>query len=126
MSRFINIAFPFSDSANGFFLKMNQDSAGAIKSDLMHLILTKRGERYYNGDFGTNLLAYIFEPNDQISLDQVKSEIITQVSKYMPKLKVTDITISQSESNDHVAIVTINYTITDDVFTQNDQVVITI
>ena len=62
--KFINIRFPFFDSAKGFFLDLNKTDENAIKSDLMHLILTNKGERLYNPEFGTNLRRFIFEPND--------------------------------------------------------------
>ena len=62
--KFINIAFPFKESRRGDFVKLNSSDKQAIKADLMHLILTRRGERLYLPDFGTDLLKYIFEMND--------------------------------------------------------------
>jgi hypothetical protein len=32
-------------------LDLNSDNASAIKADLMHLILTRKGQRLYNPDF---------------------------------------------------------------------------
>ena len=64
--KFINIAFPFQESKRGFFVELNNSDKHAIKSDLMHLILTRKGERLYMPEFGTDLLKFIFEPNDNI------------------------------------------------------------
>jgi phage baseplate assembly protein W len=122
--RFININYPFKDSAKGFFLDLNSDNASAIKADLMHLILTRKGQRLYNPDFGTDLLRYIFEPEDDVSLMQVKEEINNVVKKYLPKLQINEIMVDQSTESEYAAVVRIDYTITDDVFDTKDFVVI--
>lgn len=60
-TRYINIDFPFKNSPKGFFLNLNDNDQRAIKADLMHLLLTRKGQRLYNPNFGTDLLRYIFE-----------------------------------------------------------------
>jgi len=77
--KYININYPFKNSPKGFFLDLNSDDNAAIKADLMHLILTRKGQRLYNPDFGTDLLKFIFEPEDGMALSQIKEEIITVV-----------------------------------------------
>ena len=125
-SRYININYPFKDSGQGFFLDLNSDSNSAIKADLMHLILTRKGQRLYNPDFGTNLLKFIFEPEDMMTLSGIQDEIKTVVSQYLPKLQVTNISVTQSSDSDYAAVVRIDYTVTDDVFTYTDFVIINI
>jgi len=126
MTGYININFPFRDSNKGFFLDLTSDDASAIKADLMHLILTKKGERFYLPEFGTNLLRYIFEPEDGLTLGMIEDEIKTSVSKYLPKLQITNIAVTQSTDNNHAADVRIDYNVTDDVFTSSDFVIISI
>ena len=126
MSKFININYPFKDSDRGFFLDLTSTDADAIKSDLLHLILTRKGERFYNPQFGTDLLKFIFEPNDTLTLNQIKEEITSVVKKYLPKLKIKDIVVIQSEESEYAAVVTIDYEITDDVFTVSDSLTINI
>jgi phage baseplate assembly protein W len=126
MTKFININYPFKDSSKGFFLDLNSDDAAAIKADLMHLILTRKGERLYNPDFGTDLLRFIFEPQDGLTLMDIKTEITTVVKRYLPKLQINEISVVQSPDSEHAAVVTIKYTITDDVFTTSDLVIINI
>lgn len=124
--KYININYPFKNSAKGFFLDLNSNDNNAIKADLLHLILTRKGQRLYLPDFGTNLLQFIFEPEDSFTLSQLKGEITTVVKKYLPKLQITDISVIQSPDSEYAAVVTINYTITDDVFTTQDFVIINI
>jgi len=123
---YININFPFKDSAKGFFLDLNKNDSDAIKADLMHLILTRKGERLYLPDFGTNLMKFIFQPNDGVTQTEIKEEISQTVSKYLPNLQVTAVNVDQSSISEYAATVKIDYTITDDVFTSTDFIIINI
>jgi phage baseplate assembly protein W len=125
-SRYININYPFKNSNEGFFLDLNSEQNPAIKADLMHLILTRKGQRLYNPDFGTDLLKYIFEPEDGLTFSSIQDEIKTVVKKYLPKLQINQILIDQSTESEHAAVVRIDYTITDDVFNETDFVIINI
>ena len=68
--KFINIEFPFQDDNKGKFLSMNNVSEKGIKSDLIHLLLTNKGERLYLPDFGANLRQYLFQ---QVTEDSIVS-----------------------------------------------------
>jgi phage baseplate assembly protein W len=122
----INIQYPFKDSKRGFFLELNDNDNDAIKSDLLHLILTRKGERFYNPEFGTDLLRFIFEPEDGITLSHIKEEITNVIKRYLPKLDITNISVDQSDENYHAAVVRIDYNITDNVFTTSDFVIINV
>lgn len=124
--RFININYPFKNSPKGFFLDLNSDNQHAIKADLMHLILTRKGQRLYNPDFGTDLLRFIFEPEDGLTLGQIKEEITNVVKKYLPNLNIKEISVTESTESEYAAVLRIDYTITDDVFTSTDFVIINI
>lgn len=124
--KYININYPFKDSHKGFFLDLNSDDNAAIKADLLHLILTRKGQRLYKPDFGTDLLRFIFEPDDSLTLAQVQEEIKLEVRKYLPKLQMNKITVEQSTESEYAAVVRFDYTITDDVFTTSDFVIIKI
>lgn len=109
---YINIQFPFQDDPDGKFLKMNTEAKQAIKSDLIHLLLTNRGERLYLPDFGANLRQYLFEPNDQASANAIKNEINEAIKKFIPNLNVTELTVTQSQDNIHAVVVRIDYIVT--------------
>jgi phage baseplate assembly protein W len=122
--KYINIAYPFMDSPKGFFLDLTSTDSKAIKSDLMHLILTRKGERLYNPEFGSDLLKFIFEPNDGRTLSEIKLDIQNTVKRYIPNLNVDDVSVEQSEESEYSVSVRIDYTITDDVFKEVDFVII--
>jgi len=124
--KYINIDYPFKDSDKGFLLQLNDTDSGAIKADLMHLILTQKGQRLYMPDFGTDLMKYIFEPNDAKTLSEIKLDIQQTVKKYIPNLTVNEVEVNQETNNEHKATIRIDYTITEDVFVETDFVVINI
>ncbi len=131
--RFINIAFPFrDDEVKNYFLEMNKNSYDVIKSDLLHLLLTTPGERLYLPDFGTNLRQYIFEPNDNSTRESIKTEIQTAVSKFIPNLIITTLTVDKPEENEygsrseHTAVVRVDYVVTEGALNKVDFVTLTI
>jgi phage baseplate assembly protein W len=122
--KYINIAFPFQESKRGFFVELNNSDKHAIKSDLMHLILTRKGERLYMPEFGTDLLKFIFEPNDTTTLNAIKQDITDTVKKYLPNLQINDVIVEQSEENEALTTIRIDYTVTEGVFQETDFVII--
>lgn len=123
---YINIDYPFSNSPEGFFLNLNSDESRAIKADLMHLLLTRKGQRLYNPNFGTDLLRFIFEPQDNLTLDDIKDEVKNSVKKYLPKLVINNISVTPSEESEYAAVIRVDYKITDDVFDIVDFVIINV
>ena len=90
MSKFINIDFPFKDSPQGFLLNLNSDTQRAVKADLMHLLLTRKGQRLYNPNFGTDLIKFIFEPNDTLTRNQVQSAFNSVLNDLVAKRGLYD------------------------------------
>ena len=73
---------------------MNQVSKDSYSSNLLLLLLTQRNERYYEPDYGTNLLKYIFEPNDNLTASDVEEEMKNTVALYIPEVKITSVTFN--------------------------------
>ena len=91
------IAFPFKDSQEGLFLSMNSLADDEVKSNLMHLVLTLKGSRYFLPDFGTNLMRYIFEPLDDGTKKIIKKEIRETVKMFIPNLQITKVDVKTLE-----------------------------
>ena len=90
-----NITFPFKDDTlTNSFVEMNQVSKDAYSSNLLLLLLTQKNERYYEPDYGTNLLKFIFEPNDKLTAGQVEEDIRNTVSLYIPEVKISSVSFN--------------------------------
>ena len=122
--KYININFPFKDSKKGFYVDITETSNDAIKADLLHLLLTNKGERLYMPDFGSDLKKYIFEMNDQTTHDEIKDNLNETIKRYIPNLQIDDITFREEEVLESITAV-IKITITDNVFVSTDTIEIT-
>ena len=91
------LAFPFQDSTQGDFLLLTETQYAQIKSDLIHLLLTRKGSRYFLPDFGTRLYEFLFEPFDGLTFNAIESDIRDSVSKYIPNLLINNITIEPAD-----------------------------
>jgi phage baseplate assembly protein W len=144
------VNFPFRDSYQGDFLSLSQTSDEEIRSNLIHLLLTRKGTRYYLPDFGTRLYEYIFEPLDGPTFSDIESEIRDSVNEYIPGIIINNISIqpaSEGEEDkgtyigdggqrefrvpgisekEHTAKIKIDYTITETAFNSSDFVIINI
>ncbi len=87
------INFPFRQSITGKYLSLSEQTDEEIRSNLIHLLLTRKGYRYYLPDFGTRLYEYIFEPLDGETFEAIKNEIQQSVSEYIPNLTIQNISI---------------------------------
>lgn len=88
------VNFPFRISQQGYYFSLSQTTDEEIRSSLLHLILTKKGSRYFLPDFGTRIYEFIFDPLDGETFEGIKSEIQEQVEKYIPNLIINDITVT--------------------------------
>jgi phage baseplate assembly protein W len=93
------IDYPFRDSPKGDFLNMTEIPEKEIRANLIHLILTKKGSRYYLPDFGTRIYEYIFEQNDFVTYNLIEEEIREGVKKYIPNLDINSISIMSAEDD---------------------------
>ena len=127
--------FPFNDSNNGDFLQLTPTIESEVKSDLIHLLLTRKGSRYYLPDFGTNLYQYIFEPLDDIVIQKIEDEINDAVEKYIPNLQINKINITQffdnieyvaDDKKQHSVTVNIDYTINFRTFESSNTITLTL
>ena len=129
------IDFPFVNSNSGDYVGLTTIPESEVKAMLIHLLLTKKGSRYFLPDFGTNLYQYIFEPLDDITLGKIETEIQDAVEKYIPNLKLNDVIIirvgdEEQYKNDtereHQIRINLDYTITTKTFQTSDKLSITI
>jgi len=123
-----NITYPLRDdvATNTYFL-MSKVTKDAFSSDLLLLLLTQKGERYYEPDYGTDLLKFIFEPNDNLTANDVEAEIKRIVSLYIPSLKINQVTFNWKTDDNGQPIsenqlnVNIKFTFSEDAFTENGE-----
>jgi phage baseplate assembly protein W len=100
------INFPFRDSLRGDYLQLTELESEEIKADLIHLLLTRKGSRYYLPTFGTRLYEFLFEPFDGLTFDAIESDIRDAVENFMPNLLLNQITIVPADPQEEADIAT--------------------
>ena len=56
-----------------------------------------------------HLIKYIFNPSDSITFNDVKTELTTQINKYVPSVEFRDVSIYNSETEEGGIIVMVEY-----------------
>lgn len=97
----IGIPLPFNGNGvfNSTFSTQNQ-----IKSNLINLLLTYKGERIINPDFGADLPRLLFEPITEELYIKIQDQIIESVLKYVPEVNITNIQITPSADTNSIYI----------------------
>lgn len=150
MATTYGIDFPFRNSLKGDFLRMTESPEREVRANLVHLLLTRKGSRYYLPDFGTRLYEYIFDQNDVVTFGLIEDEIRESVKKYIPNLDINSINVVSAEndpeetklysqqederlfrvsdatSKPYTAKVKIDYTVNNGAFSSSDFVIINI
>lgn len=129
----INIKFPLTDDVekNRLF-GLNSVSKDALTSNLVLLLLTEKGERYYEPDFGTSLKKFLFEPKDDLTMGDIERDIRETVKKFIPQLSIKQVQFfSESDDlgenvGDNELRVVVDFTYTEDVFSESGRLELTI
>jgi len=104
------IKYPFtSDNEENIFLDVNNTEAEGIKSKVLHVIFTPKGQKIRDPEFGTDLIKYIFSQNDSETLSDIKKDISSSIKKYVPEVEFKNINVYKNDSNE--IIVTIDYSV---------------
>jgi phage baseplate assembly protein W len=83
----------------GHYLKMTTTPEREVRANLIHLLLTRRGTRYFLPDFGTRLYQFIFDQNDMVTWGLIEEEIRESVKKYIPNLDITTLEVMSAEDD---------------------------
>jgi hypothetical protein len=87
----IGVSIPFN---GGGVFKSTFSTKDQIKSNLINLLLTYKGERVLNPQFGADLPRLLFEPINNETLLKIENQIVTSVSTYIPEITITNIEIT--------------------------------
>lgn len=73
----------------GYLAKLtNEDS---VKQALKNLVLTNRGERFYNSFIGSRVSSLLFEPIDSVTQTSIENEIKETILNNEPRVDLIDI-----------------------------------
>ena len=130
MARIIQSKYPIDSvgrKAVGFSLPFNGPAVfnptfttrAQIKSNLINYLLTNRGERVFQPNFGADLRNLVFENILDRTTDELQERIQNDINFYFPQVVVAEIQFNNQPDNN-----SINFTLTYDIvnFGINDEI----
>lgn len=103
----IGISIPFSN-INVFTSTF--ETKDALKVNLLNFLLTSKGERFYNPNFGSDLRNQLFENINQSKLDIIKENIEAEILLNFPTIIIENLTL-QSTPDTNSIIFLLKYSI---------------
>lgn len=122
--QYFGLKYPFSNNdVENFEFDLNSSEKDKVASQILHLIFTPKGQRLRHPDFGTNLIQYIFEPNDGSTWSNVKQEIQTCVQKWINGVTINNIEVMADDEGNQI-YVRIDYSVTENNYTYNNSIAV--
>jgi hypothetical protein len=82
----------------------------AIKQSVRNILLTNKGERPFDPEFGSNIRSQLFENFDPITETLLAEEIRTALRTYEPRVRVLDVVVDGAPDRNAMSV-TLNYEI---------------
>ena len=92
----VGITLPIQRGEDGYF-RQSFKTFDQVRSNLKNLLLTKRGERLLQPDFGSGLHDLLFNPATEKFEEDLETTINDAVAKWLPYVIVEDINIDISK-----------------------------
>jgi phage baseplate assembly protein W len=98
------IAFPIDKGPEGYW---NRKNAQALRrTSIINILGTVPGERVGRPTFGSRLKFLVFEPNDNILMQQIRQETAEAIARWDPYVKVLGVA---TEARDNTVTIFIDY-----------------
>ena len=85
----VGIQIPFGPGQSNF--KLNYTTLDQARTNIINLLLTHKGERFMQPNFGTNLRRFIFQQSNDRLETAVKSELLSTIQYWLPYVNVENI-----------------------------------
>tara|TARA_X000001382_G_scaffold27068_2_gene17420 strand:+ start:442 stop:858 length:417 start_codon:yes stop_codon:yes gene_type:complete len=108
---YVGIEFPLDYSQEGFFRK-TKTIRQQVKSNIRNLLLTERGERVFQPNFGSNLKSLLFEQITPTLLENVENNIRESLSTWLPYVNVNNLVAVQDDRNLNQVLISLEYSTT--------------
>jgi len=105
----IGVSLPFNGPSGPF--NSTYSTQDQIKSNLLNLLLTNKGERVFNPEFGADLGVALFEGINENIIGTITDLINTNVAIFVPEVQVTNVTVDINTPDSNTVSVTVEYKI---------------
>jgi len=116
----VGISLPFNKPSA---FRSTYDFKQQIKFNVINLLLTNRGERAFNPNFGTDIRKQIFNQMVEGTFDALSDDISTTIAAYIPEITVEKLTVTPGPVYNNNAVV-INLTYRINISNESDTITI--
>ncbi len=106
----IGLELPFARSRTGLF-GLTETTLEQAGHNIKNLLLTAKGERVMQPDFGSDLRALLFEQEDENLNINIKEAIQEAMSTWLPYIDISNVNISQDETKPNQMKVDIDFSL---------------
>lgn len=125
IKQYFGVKYPFTyKNEENYYIDLNETIDDGLLSDILHVILTPKGQRIRMPNFGTNLIKFIYEPNDSQTWDNINNEVSNSISTFVPNAKLNNIQIMQNESDDNRISLYLDYSVKKGTENENNKVIV--
>ena len=108
---YVGIRFPLDHNQTGFF-RRSKTIREQVKSNIRNLLLTEKGERVFQPNFGSNLKSLLFEQITPASLDNLDGDIRNSISTWLPYVNINNLVVVQDDRNKNQVLISLEYSTT--------------
>lgn len=110
--QFYGIKYPFTDVGDErYMLDLAENVKEKARSEVLHYIMTPKGQRIRKPDFGSDIIKFIFDVNDELTWTSVEENIKEGAKKWLPGISIKKVSIEKDENNPLSVNISANYTI---------------
>lgn len=125
IKQYFGVKYPFTyKNEENYYIDLNQTIDDGLLSEILHVILTPKGQRIRMPNFGTNLIKFIYEPNDSQTWDNINNEVSNSISTFVPNAKLNNIQIIQDENDDNRISLYLDYSVKKGTENENNKVIV--
>jgi len=114
---YVGIGFPLDHNVQGFFRK-TKTIREQTKSNIRNLLLTEKGERLFQPNFGSNLKSLLFEQITPEKIEDIENNIRESIGTWLPYVSINELVVVQDNRNPNQILTSLEYstTLNPDVF----------
>ena len=106
----IGLKLPFTRGRSGLF-PQSETTLEQAGSNIKNLLLTSKGERVMQPDFGSRLRDLLFEQYTEDLSEKIKEEIQEAMSTWLPYIDIAKVDIIQDETNPNQTKVDLDFSL---------------
>ena len=107
----IGLSLPMDHTDGSGFFPGTQNTLSQTTSNIQNLLLTAKGERVGQPEFGTDVTAILFEPITPDIGDRLEASITDGISQWLPYVTIQNIFVSTPDDQPNSIFISIEFSV---------------